>query len=292
MLNFSKAILTFVIWSSIALTFHYFVSNKIFHNCFPENENALLISTKIEPLKMVVTSTNNDTIFAFNQKITIIKNTDSVFVSSENYNFTDSINNYLLNNYDKNILISGFYSTTENLKNLGIKRAEFVKNILNASTINPHRIETAQIENFEIFKKNKTAINAIKFEFKNRNQQEIDSLETAISNKTLHINFTDDYKIIDSLQLNKYIPYLRRYFEKYNESEIIITGHTDNDGFYQNNVIKGLNWANATRDYLIKKGLNSTKIKATSKGESEPIANKYTEEGKAKNRRIEIKIIK
>ena len=292
MSNISKALITFVVWATIALTFHHFVSNKIFDNCFVETKSTQLILANIELPKIIVTEINNDTIFVFNESISIVKNTDSIFFTSDNSSVTDSIKNYLSNNYDKNLTITGTFSSKENLEDLGFKRAEFLKNMFITSNINPDRIEIYQIEKTEIFKENNTTNNGIKLAFKNRNQLLVDSLETNISNKILHLNFTDNFKIIDSLQLNEYIPYLKRYSKKYPTSEITITGHTDNDGFYQNNLVKGLNWANTTRDFLMNKGLNTIPIITNSKGEAEPIANKYTEEGKAKNRRIEIKIIK
>jgi len=76
---------------------------------------------------------------------------------------------------------------------------------------------------------------------------------------------------------------------------IEIEGHTDNvpmvSGAYKDN-----NWLSSARalnaaDYLIKtKHLDPAKIKYSGRGEYEPIASNDTEEGKAKNRRIEIKI--
>lgn len=76
---------------------------------------------------------------------------------------------------------------------------------------------------------------------------------------------------------------------------IEIEGHTDNvpmvSGTFKDN-----NWLSSARalnaaDYLIKdKNLDPAKIKYSGRGEYEPIASNDTEEGKAKNRRIEIKI--
>jgi flagellar motor protein MotB len=50
--------------------------------------------------------------------------------------------------------------------------------------------------------------------------------------------------------------------------------------------------AQAVADFLVKKGyLKASKIVVDGKGGSEPIASNDTEEGKAKNRRVEITIL-
>ena len=69
-----------------------------------------------------------------------------------------------------------------------------------------------------------------------------------------------------------------------------ITGHTSNDGYFDKNLVKGLNMANSLKDYFTKNKNINIDIKTYSRGEAEPIANKYTEKGKLLNQRIEIKI--
>lgn len=83
--------------------------------------------------------------------------------------------------------------------------------------------------------------------------------------------------------------------KKYNDYSIEIEGHTDNVPMhstkYENN-----NWLSSARalnaaEYLIGiKGINPDKLKYSGRGEYEPIASNSTAEGRAKNRRIEIKI--
>ena len=72
---------------------------------------------------------------------------------------------------------------------------------------------------------------------------------------------------------------------------IRITGHTDNVGSDEANLILSEGRANAVRDELIKRGVAAERIEAEGKGEYEPIADNATEEGRAKNRRVEFTII-
>jgi OOP family OmpA-OmpF porin len=46
--------------------------------------------------------------------------------------------------------------------------------------------------------------------------------------------------------------------------------------------------ANAVRDYMMKKGLKAARIEAKGYGSTKPIADNSTEDGKSKNRRVEI----
>lgn len=72
--------------------------------------------------------------------------------------------------------------------------------------------------------------------------------------------------------------------------KVRITGHTDNVGEAKANYNVGLRRAKSIRNYLREKGVARSQIQTFSKGETEPIATNETEEGKAKNRRTELKI--
>ena len=68
---------------------------------------------------------------------------------------------------------------------------------------------------------------------------------------------------------------------------IRITGHTDAVGTDEANQILSEGRANAVRADLIKRGVAKERIEAEGKGEKEPVAPNDTEEGRAKNRRVE-----
>ncbi len=83
--------------------------------------------------------------------------------------------------------------------------------------------------------------------------------------------------------------------KKFKGYTVEITGHTDNVPM-SGSKYKDNNWLSSARalnaaDYLITKGkLDPAYIKYSGRGEYEPIASNATAEGRAKNRRIEIKI--
>lgn len=67
-----------------------------------------------------------------------------------------------------------------------------------------------------------------------------------------------------------------------------IIGHTDNVGNDAANNLLAVNRADATRDYLVSRGVASKRISIDGRGEHEPIADNATADGRAKNRRVEI----
>lgn len=75
-------------------------------------------------------------------------------------------------------------------------------------------------------------------------------------------------------------------------SRIKIIGHTDSVGKDDFNQRLSEGRANAIRDELIKRGIDADRIVAEGRGESEPMADNETEEGRAQNRRVEIEILK
>ena len=67
-------------------------------------------------------------------------------------------------------------------------------------------------------------------------------------------------------------------------------GHTDSVGDEKYNQRLSVRRAAAVRDYLVKNGVDSRRLMAGGFGETRPIADNRTKDGRAKNRRVEIKI--
>lgn len=67
-----------------------------------------------------------------------------------------------------------------------------------------------------------------------------------------------------------------------------VNGHTDNTGIPANNLSLSANRAKAVMAYLINHGIDAKRLSSKGFGETRPIADNNTEEGKAKNRRTEL----
>lgn len=73
--------------------------------------------------------------------------------------------------------------------------------------------------------------------------------------------------------------------------KIEIGGHTDDVGDDESNRLLSDNRAKAVEGYLISNGIDASRLKHKGYGETQPIADNESEEGKAQNRRTEFKIL-
>lgn len=73
---------------------------------------------------------------------------------------------------------------------------------------------------------------------------------------------------------------------------LIIEGHTCNSGDADNNFYLSQDRADSVKSWLTSRGIDSARLRTQGFGEARPIAGNDTEEGKARNRRVEIVIQK
>ena len=71
-------------------------------------------------------------------------------------------------------------------------------------------------------------------------------------------------------------------------AEVRIIGHTDSTGSDAINNPLSLQRAESTRNYLTSRGVGGTRIQTEGRGSYEPIASNSTNEGRSRNRRVEI----
>jgi outer membrane protein OmpA-like peptidoglycan-associated protein len=74
------------------------------------------------------------------------------------------------------------------------------------------------------------------------------------------------------------------------ETKLSIDGHTDNVGTDEYNQTLSENRANAVKAYFVSKGINENRLNAAGHGETMPIADNKTADGRQKNRRVEMKL--
>ncbi len=73
---------------------------------------------------------------------------------------------------------------------------------------------------------------------------------------------------------------------------VVIEGHSDNQGTLEQNTQRGQMRAQVAANYLISRKVNPARIRTASRSSFYPIAENTTEEGRRKNRRVEIVLVK
>ncbi|MCP4978806.1 MAG: OmpA family protein, partial [Maribacter sp.] len=79
---------------------------------------------------------------------------------------------------------------------------------------------------------------------------------------------------------------------EYPNAKFTVEGHTDSVGSAKLNQTLSESRANSVRDFLIDKGIGSSRLSAIGYGEDKPIATNNTRSGRKQNRRVEINLVK
>jgi hypothetical protein len=185
-----------------------------------------------------------------------------------------------IGNFNK-LKITGLYSVDEinstSFENLGIARAISVQNML--EEVGQERV-TIAAEQIDVLS-NALTVDGVTFRVFVCNEiyeetefgaviYDVDSLDGGLNNS-----------------LDNYLKFLSK---EENNKRVDLTGHTDDIGDEGENYRLALKNANIIREALIAKGVLPENINANSKGQTEPVADNSTEEGRSQNRRIELVI--
>jgi len=73
-------------------------------------------------------------------------------------------------------------------------------------------------------------------------------------------------------------------------SEFVIKGYTDTTGSVSGNLKLSNKRANAVKNYLVKNGIDASRLTVKGFGQADPIDSNKTRAGRANNRRVEVKV--
>ena len=109
----------------------------------------------------------------------------------------------------------------------------------------------------------------------------------------IQLNIEFKYKSFELTEISKEEVMMLADFLNSNKSyNIKVIGYTDNRGSRAYNKKLSQKRANAIKKMLIANNISAKRVSALGKGEENPIADNDTENGRAKNRRIEVELIK
>lgn len=122
-----------------------------------------------------------------------------------------------------------------------------------------------------------------------RHELEIQQLE----NETLKIDISSEVSFdFDSAAIKPaFMPTLDKVanvLQRYPQTVIHVVGHTDSVGSESYNMQLSQRRAQSVVDYLASRGIESSRLNAIGRGESEPRATNETEAGRQLNRRVEL----
>lgn len=103
-----------------------------------------------------------------------------------------------------------------------------------------------------------------------------------------NLHFTHNSAVIEKGSLET-LDRLASYLLNEDKSNFEVAGHTDSEGSDMDNQTLSENRATAVKDYLVAKGIEANRLFPVGYGESVPVSDNDTDEGKAKNRRTEMR---
>ncbi len=124
----------------------------------------------------------------------------------------------------------------------------------------------------------------------NANYSKNDSLIEKINASARKILFLTGSYRIDSLSYPE-IDSIVTILKKHPNLNLIVEGHTDDQGTFENNQRLSEQRANAVTEYLFKKGhISPGRLEVLGYGQTRPVADNSNENGRTKNRRVEMKL--
>ena len=171
---------------------------------------------------------------------------------------------------------------------LGAARADEVKKLF-AEQLPEERLASSSRQEAELEDAREQPFEAVAFRFiepADLGDMAITELEDRI---LIQFPFREASKELEP-EAEAYFGKLAKRIEN-SEETIRITGHTDSIGAAAANLKLGLARAEYIEEILLEQGLDPAKMGVQSKGETDPIADNNTEEGRKRNRRVEIRIV-
>ena len=148
------------------------------------------------------------------------------------------------------------------------KKASYISNIENVSTLGLNRSAT-------LYVKLQLGI------------EEAKAGKTIVLNKIFFATGKSDLNTSTSKDLQKLI----QFMIDNPSAKLEIQGHTDNVGSLNSNIKLSQDRANSVVLFLTENGINKNRLSALGYGPNKPIASNTSIEGKAQNRRVEMKVI-
>lgn len=209
-------------------------------------------------------------------------------------NLINETSEYLIANQDRSVTIVGVYDESESnasiLPDLGLARADAIKSLLEELGVESANIntESTTVEG-EGFMAD-TLCHGAEFRFGEAggDDDRIGAIGDRLSAEPVRLYFDTDAKEPNlDAQNRQDLADIIFYLDKVSSSRIEVSGHTDNIG--KGNERLSRKRAEYTAEYLASKGgISAARMDSKGYGDSRPIADNGSEDGRSQNRRVEV----
>lgn len=206
------------------------------------------------------------------------------------------IADYLKGHTERAVTITGYYEDDEKnnskmLPNLGLARANSVKSWIQDLGVASDQIEIEGRRGIDCWKGDTIRHGvAMAFAKAGNNSTRIDDIKSRLYGKpiTLYFGTNQDNIALNSQQRRDFAD-LFYYLERVKGAKLDVGGHTDNVGRRAGNIALSRERADFVKSYLAKNGgVPNNKMDVNGFGPDKPVASNTTDEGKSKNRRVEV----
>ncbi len=245
--------------------------------------------SKLDGLKGM--NLDGDIIFLFGEGVSITKNSSEIIIPESIIDFKYKTKTYLLEHSNKEVHINSLYSASENSEspNLGIKRGEKVKEVLLTAGIPIEKIVIKPVIKDIEFNEEGVFSNSISIRFKELDENRIEQLKPKFPEPRNVYPIFSNSGILVNQDLKNLLADLKRIVKENPEIRVELIGHTDHIGNGNDNYKMGLSYARQVKKYLVTKGaIKNSRIKYSSKGETEPLEPIENSNNVLANRRITV----
>ena len=207
--------------------------------------------------------------------------------------------NYLKNNANKILTITGWYRDSEKnnsaFSDIGIAKANIIKGLFVDKGVNANQIQLASKKITDVNYDKSYLYDGVDFGFSNKaaagSDIRLERIRSEIVGKPIILYFNTNASNLNLSQPERQkMTDILYYLDRVNTSKLSIDGHSDNKGNVAYNVNLVQNRADFVKDYFKRNGINQFKMNTNSFDPNRPIENNGTDQGRAKNRRVEVNL--
>ncbi len=204
---------------------------------------------------------------------------------------------YLKGHPDRTMKVTGFYNESEKntsiYPNLGLARANHIKAMLTSMGAPAAQIATEASMQADLAFTKDTLMGGAAYSFSGlvTDDSRLADIEKRLRANPIILYFgTNESGLSLTDAQRKDFSDLLFYLDNKKGAKATSTGHTDNKGSDEKNTALSAQRAEFVANYLSKNGVNAAQIVSSGKGPTKPMATNDSEEGRAKNRRVEVGI--